>query len=134
MGAPDRLAPRMAAALASYDLGRATVAKGLRAMDAAVAELRALTGGASPEPAAPDLAAGIEAAMRAACAERGLRVTGDGRVSEADAAALLNRRPNTLRGWRGTHRPIPFTREPTGRISYRLADLAAHVAAGEPSD
>ena len=79
----------------------------------------------------PDRIATFVVALRAACAERRLRVTGDGAVAETDAAALLGRRPSTLRGWRGTHRPIPFIKAPTGRVFYRLDALAAFLARSE---
>ena len=64
----------------------------------------------------------IEAAQR-----HGLAVTGDGRVSEADAAKLLCLARGTLKNKRAEGSGPPFCRIPMNgcSLSYRLADLAA---------
>lgn len=54
-------------------------------------------------------------------------LTGD-RVREDGAARLLNRSPETLRTWRKTDQRLPFGRDGAGRITYRLADLAAFLS------
>jgi hypothetical protein len=58
-----------------------------------------------------------------------VRVSPDGRLSRADAAAFLNRQPKTLAEWhcRGIG---PLSRKVGGRAFYRLADLEAFVATG----
>ena len=65
----------------------------------------------------------IAAGLREACRAAGMRVTGDDRVEESTAAALIGRTTKTLRNWRYTHRPIPFV-ERCRRISYGIPDLA----------
>jgi hypothetical protein len=67
------------------------------------------------------------AGLRRWCAAHGHHVTADGSVYEDVAAALLDRSPGTLRNWRsaGAGSMLPFTRHGrTGRVRYRLADLA----------
>lgn len=84
-------------------------------------------------PAPLDRVAEIEAALRVACIERGMVLTGDGSVGEADAAALLGLSGPTLAGWRATGCRIPW-RKLSGRIQYRLADLAAFISDAEETD
>ncbi len=116
LGGPDRLQALLAAAAEELAHDAAARRRIVRGTEAALGEPLART-------------AALAAEMWAACAARGWRVAGDGSVSEADAAALLGRRPSTLRGWRGMGRPIPFTKaRRTGRITYRIADLAAYRA------
>lgn len=69
--------------------------------------------------------------LEAAASTAGVPITADGRVSESDAAVLLGVAPLTLRNWRLTTAPIPWHRigGPSGRVTYRLRDLAAHIEA-----
>jgi len=64
--------------------------------------------------------------LRRWCREHGHAVLPDGSVYEEVAAAILDRSPGTLRNWRGRGGDqLPFYRHGrTGRIRYRLADLA----------
>jgi hypothetical protein len=64
--------------------------------------------------------------LLAACHERGFVVTGDGRVSEIDAAELLGLTPGSLKNKRLLGCAPPHYRRPAGnsRVSYRLTDLA----------
>lgn len=65
--------------------------------------------------------------LRAACAARGIWVSADDRVREADAAELLGMAPKTLRNWRYTNEPLPYTTR-AGRPLYALSDLAEWLA------
>ena len=71
------------------------------------------------------------AQLRAWCEEHGHHVTPDGAVYEDAAAAILDRAPGTLRNWRGAGGGmVPFHRHGrTGRVRYRLSDLAELLAA-----
>lgn len=68
-----------------------------------------------------------------ACRRAGLRVTPDGRISEAAAADLLGLAPGTVRNWRSQHRPLAYVRI-GGRVTYRLETLAALINAGSDED
>ena len=59
-----------------------------------------------------------------ACAERGIQVSGDGHVSERDAAALIGRAASTLRGWRRYFDKPLTCRKIGNRHEYSLQDLA----------
>ena len=61
--------------------------------------------------------------LRDACRERGIWVSPDGRVREADAADLLGRQPKTLANWRYGDQRLPFVIR-AGRALYALEDLA----------
>ena len=75
--------------------------------------------------AAPsDLVAELRAETRAL----GIPILTSDRVREDGAARLLNRSPETLRTWRKTDQRLPFGRDGAGRITYRLADLAAFLS------
>jgi hypothetical protein len=69
------------------------------------------------------------AALTAAANESQLFVSGDGRVSEADAAGLLGYSANYLRQMRQEGKgPAAYSIGINGgRISYRLSDLAALI-------
>lgn len=71
------------------------------------------------------------AALRAAADEARMLVTGDGRIGEADAAALIGCEPETLAKKRQEGRAPPSYRLPVGpaRVSYRITDIAAHIEA-----
>lgn len=64
--------------------------------------------------------------LLAACRELGCIITGDGRVSESDAAVLLGLTPGSLKNKRLLGCAPPHYRRPAGnsRVSYRLTDLA----------
>lgn len=68
--------------------------------------------------------------LRAECERAGLVVFAGDRVTEATAAHLLGRSPATLRNWRSGAGPLPAVRTGAGRgrVSYRLVDLALHLA------
>ena len=69
------------------------------------------------------------AELRAWCATNGHHVTPDGSVYEEAAAAILDRAPGTLRNWRVAGSPLPYFRHGrTGRVRYRLTDLAEMLA------
>ena len=65
----------------------------------------------------------ITADLERACVERGIWVSPDGRVREADAADLIGMAAKTLRNWRYVDRRLPFVTR-SGRPLYALADLA----------
>lgn len=67
-----------------------------------------------------------------AARENGLAISGDGRVSEADAARLLALSAGHLKNLRATRDgPIAYARGLAGcRVTYRLEDLAAWVESG----
>ena len=69
--------------------------------------------------------------LRAAAIERGMVVTGDDRISECDAAALLELEAESLAKRRQEGRAPVSYKVPIGtaRISYRLADLGRWVEA-----
>lgn len=69
-----------------------------------------------------DCRATLEATARASSTP----VTGDGRVSEADAAGLVGLAAGTLRNLRAGACPLPFYKV-AGRVTYRLADLAKFI-------
>lgn len=78
---------------------------------------------------APDLAERIAdclATLEASALASSIPVTGDGRVSEADAAGLVGLAAGTLRNLRAGTCPLPFYKI-AGRVTYRLADLAAYI-------
>lgn len=77
----------------------------------------------SPDP----LQARVEE-LRTWCNARGYWVGPGDTVTEETAAEILHRQPNTLRGWRSTDQRLPFQRV-GNRIRYRLADIAAFMAA-----
>jgi len=66
------------------------------------------------------------AMFRRRCERDRLHLTGDDRVSEESAAALIGLSPGTLRNLRTSREgPVPFRAGLNGcRVSYRLADLA----------
>jgi hypothetical protein len=76
-----------------------------------------------------DLIEATTHALTIAANEAALFVSGDGRVSEADAAGLLGYSANYLRQLRGEGKgPAAYSIGINGgRISYRLADLAAWI-------
>jgi hypothetical protein len=79
-----------------------------------------------------DRIAATEAALLTAARDAGMPVTGDGRVRECDAAALLGYGVETLAKKRaaGTG-PSAYGRGFAGaRVSYRLEDLAIWIEEG----
>lgn len=70
-----------------------------------------------------------------AARDAGLTVSGDGRVSEADAARLLCLSAGHLKNMRAAgDGPVAYGRGMDGcRVSYRLEDLAAWVEAARDS-
>lgn len=81
------------------------------------------------EAAHEDRCASTAAALFSAARDAGMLITGDGRVSEADAAALLGYGAETLAKKRAEAKGPPSYRLPCGgaRVSYRVADLAGWV-------
>lgn len=72
-------------------------------------------------------------ALKAAAIERGMRSTPDGRVSETDAAALLDLQPASLKALRNDSTGPSFYYRGAGngsRVSYRFNDLAAWLERG----
>ncbi len=67
--------------------------------------------------------------LTTAARQAGTTVSGDGRVSEQDAAQLLGYAPTYLKQLRQEGRgPIPYGRGMAGsRVSYRLIDLAGWI-------
>jgi hypothetical protein len=65
--------------------------------------------------------------LREMCLERGMFVSHDGMVREADAAALMGLAPRTLTNWRANGRALPFVKR-AGRPLYALTDVAAWIA------
>ena len=65
--------------------------------------------------------------------DAGLAVTLDGHVDEATAALLLGRSANTLRNWRGLHRPLAFRQlgGRRGRVTYAVRELARFLLDAE---
>jgi hypothetical protein len=78
-----------------------------------------------------DRLAGTTRMLLAAAREAAMPVTGDGRVSEADASRLLGFGDGTMRNLRLEGRAPRAYRAPINgcRISYRIEDLAAWVEA-----
>lgn len=75
----------------------------------------------------------VARALRAAAVDIGMRITPDGRVSEADAAELIDLHPTTLKGLRNGSQGPSFYYRGAGngsRISYRFDDLAAWLERG----
>lgn len=70
-----------------------------------------------------------EQLLHGACIEQGFFITGDHRVSETDAAALLGLAAGSLKNMRSEGSGPPAYRLGLNgnRISYRLADLAAWI-------
>ena len=68
-------------------------------------------------------------ALERACRDRGVWVSPDGRVGEADAAELLGRATGTLRNWALAEQPLPFVRI-RGRRTYRLRDISDFMEGG----
>lgn len=70
--------------------------------------------------------------LREAARAAEMTITGDQRVSEANAAMLLGLAAGTLRNWRQQGEgPRSFaTPMDGGRLSYRIGDLAAWVELG----
>lgn len=82
-----------------------------------------------------DLNARVEACaalLLVAAREAGMAVSGDLRLSEQDAAALLAYAPGHLKALRQEGRgPVPYGIGMNGcRLSYRVRDLAEWVEAG----
>ncbi|MGE0579655.1 hypothetical protein [Reyranella sp.] len=77
-----------------------------------------------------------EAQLRAWCVEHGHFISPDDAVHEDVAALLLDRAPGTLANWRANGGAgVPFFRAGrTGRVRYRLRDLAAHIDASRVND
>lgn len=73
-----------------------------------------------------------ERLLRYACAEQSFFVTGDNRVGEAEAAALLGLAAGSLKNMRTEGSGPPAYRRSIngGRISYRLSDLASWIEEG----
>ena len=85
--------------------------------------------------AGEDLEARIEAttlALRTAAIEQQVPISGDCRVSEASAAALLEISCETFAKWRSEGRgPVAYKVPIAGaKVSYRLRDLALWVEQG----
>lgn len=64
--------------------------------------------------------------------ESGMRLSGDNRVSEHDAAQLLGVHGDTLRRWRDEGNGPAYFRI-GGAVSYCLQDVAAYILAGRHS-
>lgn len=81
------------------------------------------------------LSARVEAAviqLEKACNDRGVLLTGDERISEADATSLLGYAPGSLKNLRTLGSAPPYYRRGVagGRISYKLEDLARWIEVG----
>jgi hypothetical protein len=70
--------------------------------------------------------------LRAAAIEHGMVVTGDDRIAEANAAALIGLECETLAKKRSEGKAPPSYRVPIGaaKVSYRLCDLARWIEQG----
>ncbi len=71
--------------------------------------------------------------LRNAAEHRGMRVTTDGRVGEADAAILLDLQPASLKALRNSSKGPSFYYRGAGngsKVSYRIDDLAAWLEQG----
>jgi hypothetical protein len=64
--------------------------------------------------------------------ENNMRLSGDQRIGERDAAQLLGVHADTLRRWRDEGNGPAYFRI-GGAISYALEDLAAYIVAGRHS-
>lgn len=73
--------------------------------------------------------AACEAMLRDAAQAAGAFISGDGRVHEEVAAALLGIAPGTLANQRRNGTAPPFYRV-SGRPTYRLSDLAKAIERG----
>ncbi len=73
-----------------------------------------------------------ESLFRRRCVDQGFFLTGDDRVGEADAAALLCLSPGSLKNMRtqGSGPMACMRGFRGGRVSYRLSDLAEWVEQG----
>lgn len=83
-------------------------------------------------PAGDDLEDRVEAttlALRAAAIEAGMRVSGDGRITEGAAGELLQIEVETLQKKRAEGKGPPFYRVALdgARLSYKISDLARWV-------
>ena len=74
----------------------------------------------------PDRIADCADALATAARSARYVVSGDGRVSEPDAATLLGIAAGTMRNWRNGRAPVPFYKT-GGRVTYRLSDLAVFI-------
>jgi len=72
--------------------------------------------------------------LRKFCLERKFVIFAGDRVDEKTAAALLGKSNGTLRNWRGTGRPLPYTRSGAGRGRpyYHLKVLAEFLNRADP--
>jgi hypothetical protein len=79
-----------------------------------------------------DRVAATAEALLVAARDAGMTVTGDGRVKESDAAALLGYNPETLARKRASGSgPVSYGRGFAGaRVSYRISDLAEWIESG----
>jgi hypothetical protein len=71
----------------------------------------------------------VAAMLRSHAIELGVPITGDGRVSEEIAAALIGVSVATLADWRRSNEAPPHYRLPINgcRVSYRIHDLATFI-------
>jgi hypothetical protein len=69
------------------------------------------------------------ALLKLRASDLGMAISADERISEHDAAALLEVHPDTMRRWRAEGCGPAEYKLSVGRsrYSYRLADLASHV-------
>lgn len=113
--------------LAAYRLARLEERRAQERADRAVAEIERLMNMVPEE----IMAAGSVTldALRAACVDRGLTLTGDGHVGRDDAAVLLGISVSSLRQSSG----IPC-RKMMGRAQYALQDLAEYLDGRERRD
>ena len=68
-----------------------------------------------------------EAELFRRCRNAGRRISGDGRIGEADLAWLIGQHPKTVRNMRRTGGGPPWFRIGGAghKVSYRLSDIAA---------
>lgn len=91
-----------------------------------MSELCPHCGGTGRAPARP----GVVEQLRQWCAQNGHHLSPDGSVFEHVAAEILGRSPGTLRNWRSAGSSLPYQRHGrTGRVRYRITDLAAMLEA-----
>lgn len=83
----------------------------------------------SVDPSTDLRVAACEAMLRSAALDAGAFISGDGRVHEEVAAALLGIAPGTLANQRRAGTAPPFYRV-SGRPTYRLLDLAELIEQG----
>jgi hypothetical protein len=76
-----------------------------------------------------DRTSNVAAMLRSHAVELNAPITGDGRVSEEIAAALLGVSVATLADWRRSNEAPPHYRLPINgcRVSYRIHDLAMFI-------